>query len=99
MVAISTIVDQVRNIAVQYPTVRRVLLFGSRARHDFENRSDLDFAIDAPEMSGKDWLALVDEIESIDTLIEMDVVRYDRASDEFKEQLKKDGVVTIYEQS
>lgn len=32
----------------RHPAVRRVILFGSRARGDHRERSDIDFAFDAP---------------------------------------------------
>lgn len=68
-----------------------MILFGSRARGDFDDRSDIDLAIEAPSMEQKNWLALTFELEeNLDTLLSIDLVRLDQASQELEERINKE---------
>lgn len=71
----------------------RVILFGSRARGDNRERSDIDLAI-----QGGDTVAFTASAdEDISTLLMFDVVDLDKpVQSELLEEIRKDGVV-IYE--
>ena len=71
----------------------RVILFGSRARGDNRERSDIDLAI-----QGGDTVAFAANVdEDIPTLLMFDVVDWDKpVQKELLEEIRKDGVV-IYE--
>lgn len=73
--------------------VKKIILFGSRARGDFNERSDIDIAI-----SGGNTAAFaLDANESIHTLLMFDVVDLDgHISEELQKEIKRDGVM-IYE--
>ncbi len=73
---------------------RRLVLFGSRARGDFHERSDIDLAIyGMPEHSrGAFWL----EAEELPTLLKLDIVHISPDTNpEFLQNIEKDGV-TLY---
>jgi predicted nucleotidyltransferase len=94
---------RIRREIVQFwsraPEVQRVLLFGSRARGDAEERSDIDIAIEAPDISPTSWVKLVIEMEDhINTLLPMDVVRFEEASTELKGNILREGKV-LYERA
>lgn len=94
--------DQVRSALracfQAYPWVKRVLVFGSRARGDAEERSDIDLAVEAPGASEHQWLELYFAIEELDTLLKIDLVRLEHASDELRREILSHGV-TVYERS
>ena len=71
----------------------KVILFGSRARGDNRERSDIDLAI-----QGGDTVAFAAGVdEDIPTLLMFDVVDLDKpVQSELLEEIRKDGVV-IYE--
>ena len=73
--------------------IKKIILFGSRARGDFYERSDIDIAV-----SGGNTAAFsLDVDENIHTLLMFDVIDLDRhISEELKKEIEKDGVV-IYE--
>jgi uncharacterized protein len=73
------------------PCVRRVILFGSRARGDAGPRSDVDLAIDAPELRAPEWLRLRDMTEDADTLLSIDMVRLDEAPPELRARIEAEG--------
>lgn len=80
-----------------FPEIQRLILFGSRARGDHDERSDIDIAIDAEMITRARW----DDIyffkeENLDTLLSIDLVWIQRASERLKQQISKEGV-TLFE--
>jgi len=75
--------------------VEKVILFGSRARGDNWERSDVDLAISG---GNRTMFSLdVDEIENVPTLLMFDVVDLDReCNEDLLAAIKRDGVV-LYE--
>jgi predicted nucleotidyltransferase len=57
--------------------VEEIWLFGSRARGDNQDRSDIDIAIICPKATKNDWLKVLSIIEEADTLLKIDCVRFD----------------------
>lgn len=86
----------IRNIA-KLPFVERMILFGSRARGDNEERADIDLAIDCKEAEQKDWLKVVDLVDEADTLLKVDCIRFDKLGEtnELRKNIVKYGE-TIY---
>lgn len=75
------------------PFVDEVWLYGSRARGDNKERSDIDLAIVCPKATDQNWYDLLDVIENADTLLEIDCVRFDKLKDsEFKKRIKQEKV-------
>ncbi len=64
------------------PFVEKIWLYGSRARGDFKDRSDIDIAIECPGASRADWHKVLDIIEEADTLLKIDCVRMDELEEE-----------------
>ncbi|MGE0454033.1 MAG: nucleotidyltransferase family protein [Vicinamibacteria bacterium] len=73
------------------PTVRRIVLFGSRARGEARPRSDVDIAVEAPAATARDWLRLVDIAEDADTLLAIDLVRLDDVPPELRDRILTEG--------
>ena len=73
--------------------VEKVILFGSRARGDFKERSDIDLAF----RGGCSSHFILDVDETTSTLLEFDTVDLDKpVREELLESIKNEGVV-IYE--
>lgn len=66
------ILSLIRQTALEFPSIRRVLLFGSRARGDFNDSSDYDIAVfGADENTVANFTNRIDELP---TLYKIDVV-------------------------
>lgn len=82
------IVQLARNYGVE-----KVILYGSRARGDFKERSDIDLAF----YGGDSSRFILDVDEETSTLLEFDIVDLQKPiQPELLESIEKDGVV-IYE--
>ena len=92
------IINSLKNICAECPTVAKAMLFGSRARGDNKERSDYDVAIFG-NVSEDDKLKLQLGIEDIPTLLKIDVAFPDELSeDKFKENILKEGI-TFYDRT
>lgn len=73
--------------------VRRIILFGSRARGDYKERSDIDLAV----YGGNTEEFSIDVDEIVPTLLKFDVVHMDKpVQTELVNSINHEGV-TIYE--
>ena len=87
------VIEEIMHIAIKYD-VKKVILFGSRARGDFWRASDIDLAV-----SGGDFNKFCLEVDqNTDTLLKYDIVNLDgELSPGFYKNIYQDGVV-IYEE-
>ena len=86
------VIEEIRNFARKYQ-VKKVILFGSRARGDYKRTSDIDIAV-----SGGDFAEFaLDVEEETSTLLEFDIVNLDREmQDELREAIERE-VKLLYE--
>ncbi len=78
--------------------VEGIYLFGSRAKGNASVKSDIDIAIDCAHAQEADWQQVLDVIEEADTLLMVDIVRYDALKEEslLRHNIDKDRWV-VYE--
>jgi predicted nucleotidyltransferase len=92
----SPIVIFLENIAKQ-KSVCKIIIFGSRALGDFEKYSDIDIAVDAPEMTKHEWLKLKEyAIYDLNSFIKVSLVNYATNPVKLKERINQTGKI-IYE--
>jgi predicted nucleotidyltransferase len=83
------VIEEIRNLAQKYD-IEKVILFGSRARGDFKERSDIDLAF----CGGSSSHFILDVDETTSTLLEFDIVDLDKpVRKELLESIKREGVV------
>lgn len=84
-------------ILTMAPFVDEIILYGSRARGDNTPGSDFDLAIVCPRASDKDWQFVETVAEARDTLLGVDVVRFDKLKedDPLKKDIKTDGITVF----
>ncbi len=57
--------------------VKKIILFGSRARGDNQDRADIDLAIYCPNATDNEWLKILNIMDDADTLLQIDCIRLD----------------------
>ena len=82
------------------PFVEKLILYGSRARGDFQPRSDIDLAIYCPHANIHDWQKILNIIDEADTLLAIDCVQYDTLAlnNPLKQAIDRDGIM-LYEKN
>lgn len=81
----------------RYSHVEKVILFGSRARGDERERSDIDIAVVGEDITDREWTDIWTYVdEEAPTLLCIDLVRWKEASDQIRESIKREGV-PLYE--
>lgn len=91
--------DLIRQIAALGAKHRaaKIVLFGSRARGDHSERSDIDIAVYGLPLERQ--IYFTDDIDQLPTLLEFDVVYIGKStSAELLKEIEKDGAV-LYEQA
>lgn len=75
--------------------LRTIVLFGSRAKGNNTERSDIDMAVYGGDFDGFYW----DIKEKVNSLLMFDIIQANSAiSDDLKHEIEKDGVI-IYEKT
>ena len=90
------IIQHIADGLSQISSVETVILFGSRARGDNRERSEIDLAVICPDASWGDWAKMTDVIDEAPTLLKIDLVRFHDAPELLKEEILLEGV-PVYE--
>jgi uncharacterized protein len=87
--AIPVMVEQIRRSR----SVEKIILFGSRARGDHDERSDIDLGIACPGASPEEWAAIWSIVDDAPTLLNVDLVRLEDVDDALRRAIEREGVV------
>ncbi len=92
---------QVREIATRVLAGQRadLYLFGSRARGDARLASDIDLAVDAPELPGSVLAALEQELEESTVPVRVQVVDLRQAGEDLRARVLEEGIRWIASKS
>lgn len=76
----------------RFPSVRRAVVFGSRATGRNSPKSDYDLAVDAPDASPAEWAALAAALDDAPTVLKVDLLRWEHAPLDLQEEIARDGI-------
>ena len=87
------VIEEICDFVRKY-NVKKVILFGSRARGDFKEKSDIDLAV-----QGGDFIRfMLDVNEETSTLLSFDIINLDEEiQSELRESIEKEGKI-VYEE-
>lgn len=89
-----TILQTIIDNCFKFKSVKAIILYGSRARGDFKQGSDIDIAIDAPDMSSREFSALWNLLEDLPIIFPMDIIHLQSITNpELLNAIIKEGVV------
>lgn len=83
--------DRAVALLAAHPKVVRVLVYGSRARGDFSPTSDLDLAVDAPEMAPSEFARLHLDFDDLPFVLKTDLVWLQGAGEALRAGILQDG--------
>lgn len=87
------VIEEIRNFA-RKNGIKKVVLFGSRARGDYWRASDIDLAVWGGDIQN----FAVDVDEETSTLLKYDVIDMDKGvQEELRESIDREGIV-LYEE-
>ena len=90
----SSIVRQLCAVFERYSDIRAVYLFGSRAKGNFRDGSDIDLAVVAPEMTAETFNTLWDEIDDLPIVFKLDCLHFESLSNDLlKKKIEAEGVL------
>lgn len=86
--------NEIINIISKYPQVEKATLYGSRARGDYNDRSDIDIALFGDEITNNINTKIYFELEDIFTPYSFDLINFNSldATDNIFKDIKRDGV-------
>lgn len=91
--------EQITKIGRRNTNIKKIILFGSRAIGDNADKSDIDLAFVAPNMKQSEWTALSFSIEEeLDTLLFLDLVKFEDVSMELKNEIMNNGELLYHEE-
>lgn len=91
--------SELTNYCVTDPSIEKIVLFGSRARGDFNKRSDIDIALYTTNITSSEQNMIEDKILSIPTHLKIDIVFFDRLTkDKLVNNIERNGVI-LYERT
>jgi uncharacterized protein len=78
----------------RFPEIRAAYLYGSRARGDYGQQSDIDIAIDAPGMTPQNFAQLWSAIDALPIAYPLDCIWLQALPESLlKSRIERDGVV------
>ncbi len=89
--------DELRSLSF----VEAIWLYGSRARQENNERSDIDLAILCPTATQADWLKIQEIINKADTLFRIDIVRFGslKENDLIRQNILNDKIILFERKS
>lgn len=91
------VIEQIKAFGTRYQ-LEKIVLFGSRARGDYRERSDIDLAVygASEDQESRIYFEIDDDVE---TLLKFDIVFIDEHTNQkLKDNIQQDGVV-LYEKN
>jgi 23S rRNA (uracil1939-C5)-methyltransferase len=89
------LLNQIIGAICRHANVKRIILYGSRARGDYGRGSDIDIAVECEDDNGFVRNVIDDEVR---TLLKLDIVNLDGVNEKLRHEIDEDGIV-VYEKA
>lgn len=86
-----SVADKLKDFFNQFDFIDKVVIFGSRAKHNANPKSDIDLCIYSLEMTSKEFTKLKLELDELPILFKMDIVHFENLNYELKDNILRDG--------
>lgn len=83
--------EKIKNIFSNYNKIEKAILYGSRAKGNFTNGSDIDITIIAPDMTFSEYLMVLSRLNELDIPEKIDLTKYELLDEDVKAHIKRVG--------
>lgn len=86
------ILDQLILVFKKYPEIQSVMIYGSRAKGNFREGSDIDLAVFGPQLTPTSFVRLCSELEDLPIIFKIDCVHFESLKRPIlKEKIHQEG--------
>lgn len=90
---------EIQSVFSSFPEVEKAVLFGSRAKGNFNSGSDIDISVFGPELNFERMLEISIAMDRLDLMEHVDLVHYERIKEpDLKNHINRVGI-TIFERN
>lgn len=89
------LLNQIISAIRRHANVKRIILYGSRARGDYGRASDIDIAVECQDKNGFVRNLIDDEVR---TLLKLDIVNLADVNEKLRHEIDEEGIV-VYEKA
>ena len=88
--------NEIVNLIAKTNVIRKIVIFGSRAKGNYEKGSDIDLALFGDNVELNDLLELSVKIDQLELPYKIDLVNYNRISNpDLKDHIDRNGEVLL----
>jgi len=88
-----SVLSTIKTVFLNYPEVEKAVLFGSRAKGNFYEGSDIDIAVFGEKLNFKKVLEISIDLDKIDLLQIIDLVHFEKIKEaELKKHIERVGI-------
>jgi proline iminopeptidase len=87
-------INILKSVFAQFSSIEKVIIYGSRAKGNYREGSDIDFAISAPNMSDNEFSRLWNALDDLPLIYKIDCLHLEKLQNPtLKENIYKQGIV------
>lgn len=90
------LMEELFYIFTKYPHIKKVHIFGSRARGKFEAYDPIELCIFGEDIFHDEWYEIIEDIDELYTPMGFSMIQYHKIKEELKQSIDKEGIV-LYE--
>jgi predicted nucleotidyltransferase len=88
-----SVLSTIKTVFLNYPEVEKAVLFGSRAKGNFYEGSDIDIAVFGEKLNFEKMLEISIDLDKIDLLQTIDLVHFEKIKEaELKKHIERVGI-------
>lgn len=85
--------EEIIKILSKNKKIKKAIIYGSRAKGNFNEGSDIDITIVAPEMNFSEYLLLLARMEELEIPQNIDLTKFELLDNSVKEHIKRVGKI------
>ena len=93
----ASVIGKINGVLAQHPMVRKAVIYGSRAKGNYQPGSDIDlslFAVEGQEISHRELASILDEVDDLLLPYTMDLSAFEQLKhDSLREHIERVGQV------